>query len=215
MAETFTGDVVSFDSTNSTYNSTTSGYPAENGIGGSSNTSSGRFVLVTGRNANTYVYYNFDCSSIPSNATIDSVTCVAKVKRSSTSTRYINIAELQLTTGTTVKGSSTSVTSTSGTTYNVNGGTTWTRAELYNLKIRFYAQRGTSSTSSTSYYISFYGATLTVTYTAQGVTKTIRIKVNNAFKEVGKDDVRIKVGGTWKTPTKMYIKQNNSWKEVT
>jgi len=215
MADTLTTNVSSFDSTNSSYYSTSSSYPASNGVAGNTSTTEARFILKTGRYAESYIYYNFDCSSIPSDATIDSVTCSVKARRSSTSTRYIYSANLQLTTGTTLKGSSTNITSTSSQTLSVNGGKSWTRAELDNIKIRGYAERGTSSTSSTSYYIGFYGATLTVTYTAQGVTKTIRIKVNNAFKEVGKDDVRIKIGGVWKTPTKMYIKQNNSWKEVT
>lgn len=215
MADTLKTNVSSFDSTNSSYYNTSSSYPASNGVAGNTSTTEARFILTTGRNAESFIYYNFDCSSIPSNATINSVTCSVKCRRSSTSTGYIASANVQLTTGTTTKGSSTYITSTSAQTLSVSGGTSWTRSELNSVKIRAYGKRGTSGTTSTRYYIGFYGATLTVTYTAQGVTKTIRIKVNNTFKEVGKDDVRIKVGGTWKTPTKMYIKQNNSWKEVT
>lgn len=214
MSETVTKDVSSFDSTNSSYYSTSSSYPASNGVAGNTSTTEARFILTTGRNANSYIYYNFDCSSIPSNATIDSVTCSVKCRRSSTTTRYIASANVQLTTGTTTKGSSTNITSTSAQTLSVSGGTSWTREELNSIKIRAYAQRGTSSTTSTSYYIGFYGATLTVTYTAQSETKTIHIKVGNAYKNVGKSDIRIKVGNAWKTPSKMFIKQNNSWKEV-
>ena len=84
VQDTYTSNTVSFDSTNSTYASVVSGYPIENGIGDGSGTYAG-FVLTNGSGAVTNVYYNFDCSDIPSGATITSVACRARASRSSTS----------------------------------------------------------------------------------------------------------------------------------
>lgn len=70
---------VTFDETNSTYASEVSGYAISNGYTDSSSTSAARFNINTGSGATTYIYYNFDTSEIPDGATIDSVTCSAKV----------------------------------------------------------------------------------------------------------------------------------------
>ena len=138
VQDTYTSNTVSFDSTNSTYASVVSGYPIENGIGDGSGTYAG-FVLTNGSSAVTNIYYNFNCSGIPSGATITSVACRARASRSSTSSSYIASAYLQLCTGTTTKGSQTSVATTTATYFDLTPGT-WTLAELQNAKIRF---RGT------------------------------------------------------------------------
>lgn len=171
VQDTYTSNTVSFDSTNSNYASVVSGYPIENGIGDGSGTYAG-FVLTNGSSAVTNVYYNFNCSGIPSGATITSVACRARASRSSTSSNYIASAYLQLCTGTTEKGSATSVATTTATYFDLTPGT-WTLAELQNAKIRFRATRGTRSTSSTSYSLRFFGAVLTVEYTYQGLAYTV------------------------------------------
>ena len=171
VQDTYISNVVSFDENNSDYYSEVSGYPAENGIGDGTGTYAG-FVLKTGSSAVTNVYYNFDCSGIPEGATINSVDCRARASRSSTSSNYISSAYLQLCTGTTTKGSHTSVATTTATYFDLTPGT-WTRAELQSAKIRFRATRGTRSTSSTSYSIRFFGAVLTVEYTFEGTAYTV------------------------------------------
>lgn len=171
VQDTYISNVVSFDENNSDYYSEVSGYPAENGIGDGTGTYAG-FVLKTGSSAVTNVYYNFDCSGIPEGAIINSVDCRARASRSSTSSSYISSAYLQLCTGTTTKGSQTSVATTTATYFDLTPGT-WTRAELQNAKIRFRATRGTRSTSSTSYSIRFFGAVLTVEYTFEGTAYTV------------------------------------------
>lgn len=70
--------------------------------------------LTTGSGASSYVTYTFDTSDIPDNATIDSVGCIARARVSSTS--YVSTATLQLYSGSTAKGSTTSFRSTSSTT---------------------------------------------------------------------------------------------------
>lgn len=170
--QTFTGIPTSFDSTNSVYN-TTAG-DSGNGIystnyitnGLTDHTSSTRCALyaVQGSGSTSYMYYNFDCSSIPANAVINNVTC--QFKGGTQGSSYYSSYTAQLTTGTTLKGSSTSVTgsNSSPSTVTINGGTSWTRAELNNIKIKFQVVRGSSNTTTDSTW-SFFGATLTVTYT--------------------------------------------------
>lgn len=162
----------SFDSTNSVYNTTAgdsgNGVYSTNYInnGLTDHTSSTRCALysVQGSGSQSYMYYNFDCSSIPQNVTINSVSC--QFKGGSQGSTYYSSYVAQLTTGTTLKGSSTSVTgtNTSPSTVTINGGSSWTRAELDNIKIKFTVTRGSSNTTTDSTW-SFYGATLTVNYT--------------------------------------------------
>lgn len=145
---------------------------ASNNANAYTNTSSTTYSSLTcntGSGASSYVTYTFDLSAIPEGATIDSVTCSAKARVSSTS--YISTATLQLYSNTTAKGSTTSFRSTSETTYNLSVGT-WTRGELLNARIRATATRGTQNTTRAA-YIYFYGANLTVNYSVDGIGYTI------------------------------------------
>lgn len=168
---TFTGIPTSFDSTNSVYDTT--GGDNGNGIystnvianGLTDHNSTTRCALysVQGSNATSYMYYNFDCSSIPANATITSVSC--QFKGGTQGTSYYTSYTAQLTTGTTVKGTAQTVSgsNSSPSTVTISGGS-WTRAELNDAKIKFQVIRGTSNTTTQSTW-SFFGATLTVQYT--------------------------------------------------
>ena len=141
-----------------------------NGYNSSSNTTYATINLTTGSGATTYVYYTFDFSGIPEGATIDSVSCTAKAYINTTNSSRITTRQAQLYSGTTAKGSASTI-SNSTTAFNMTEGT-WTRAELQNARIRLYVVRGSSNTSST-YYIRFYGATFTVEYSLQGTQYTI------------------------------------------
>lgn len=166
-----------YDSTNYSYASVNSSYPLSNPVGkASSNTSYCQVNLKTGSGAETYVFYKFDCSAIPTDATINSVSCSAKGYISQTNSNRINTRQMQLYYGTsTAKGSAyTLSTSTSAT--NLTAGT-WTRAELNDIRIRLYAKRGSSNTTTT-YYLRFYGATLTINYTYQYESYTITTSVS-------------------------------------
>lgn len=167
---TFTGIPVSFDSANSVYNTNAasggvySAYTMVNGL--TDHTSDTRCALysVQGANAVSYMYWNFDCSSIPLNATITSVTC--QMKGGTQGSTYYSAYIGQLCKGTTATGTSQSVTgsNTSPTTVTINGGNGWSRQDLNNIKIKFQVTRGNSNTTTDSTW-SFYGATLTVQYT--------------------------------------------------
>lgn len=111
-----------------------------------------------------YVYYTFDTSEIPSNATITSVTAIVKAYRNNRVTQ--NTAGVQLYANTTAKGTAVVGTlGTSATTVNITNGGSWTRSELNNLRIRLY---GVRSNKNQAGYLYFYGGTVTINYTVSG-----------------------------------------------
>lgn len=128
------------------------------------------------------VYWPFDTSIIPAEATIDSVACMAKGSCNS-STK----GSMQLYSGTVAKGSATS-TKTSADVYNLSCGT-WTRAELDN--IRLLTKITNTNSGSSIFY--FYGADLTVTYTYQ--SEKFMLKLSGAYNDVAR--VFKKVNGIW------------------
>ena len=141
-----------------------------NGYTESSSTTYATINLTTGSGATTYIYFTFDFSDIPVGATIDSVSCSAKAYINTTNSSRITTRQIQLYSGTTAKGSASTI-STSTTAFTMTTGT-WTRDELLNARIRLYGVRGTSNTTST-YYFRFYGATFTVNYSVNGTAYTI------------------------------------------
>ena len=163
---------------------------ATNPVGkGSTNTTHATINLVTGSRATTTIYWPFDLSAIPSGAEIDSVSC--KVKASVSSTNGVGSASVQLYSGSTSKGSSTSILSTSTSAKTLSVGT-WTRSELQNCRLCLKAQRGTSSTSTTR-SLRFYGADLTVTYTYKN--EKFMLKLGGAYNDVARTFK--KVSGIW------------------
>ena len=150
----------------------------------SSNTTYATLTTSTTRSATSYAFWKFDCSSIPSGATIESVSCVAKCYVNNTT--RITSRSVQLYYGTnTAKGSSVSF-NNNESTQTLDCGT-WTREELNDINIRVAGTR--SSYSSSAAKIQFYGADLTVTYTMPQnytVTTTITngVLVNPSASEV-------------------------------
>lgn len=161
---------VSFDDTNSVHAGVNTSYPIANGYTDSSSTTYSQFNITTGSGATTSIYYNFDTSDIPNGATINSVTCSAKAYINTTNSSRITTRQIQLCTGTTTKGSAGTI-SNSTNAMTITAGS-WTLAELRNAKIRIRIVRGTSNTTST-YYVRFYGATLTINYTISGTAYTV------------------------------------------
>ena len=181
----------SYDQVNSNHAGTDSTNTPSNGLTAATSETRAAFTSNTTANSTTSIYYNFDCSSIPQNATINSVTCDFKATCSSS---YFNTRVGQLCTGTIKKGSGTTITNTSiNNTVNVqtisNTGS-WTRAELNNIKILIEAVRGTSTNAFT---ISFYGATLTIDYTINGeiydVTSVLSTNAVDSINPAGLTEV--------------------------
>ena len=105
-----------------------------------------------------YVYFKFDTSSIPDGAEIVSVSCTAKAKADGNSTTT-PVKQIQMATGTTLKGTPTTITGTANErTLDVGE---WTLAELRDARVRPYAKTGNTSSN---YNLDFYGATLTIKY---------------------------------------------------
>lgn len=160
-----------YDAAHSVYQSVNASYPIANGYANSASTTYAQINIKTGSQAESFFYYTFaGLDAIPADARIVSVACAAKAYISTTSSGYIATRQMQMAAGTTVKGSAVTITNTA-TVYNLTTGD-WTRAELLTAAVRLYAKRGTSSTSTTRYW-RFYGATLTVTYEYNEVYYTI------------------------------------------
>lgn len=159
-SSTYTCVPASYDSVNSDYASTYTGSYTD---GLSAYNDSTRFCVYVDQTAyaEAKLTYNFDCSDIPQNATITSVTCKAGAACYSNG-QYFDTRTVQLYSGSTAKGTATTITGTGGTNteHNINGGS-WTRAELDNAKIVIRVVRG-NNTDQASF--SFWGATLSVTY---------------------------------------------------
>lgn len=138
-----------------------SSYPQSNGYTSATSSSEARSYLVLGSQAETFVYWKFDLSSIPDNAVIDSVGL--KVKAMSQSASITPTSYLVVCDGTTQKGSVSNTTS-SLQTYTVDTGSGWTGTSIKNLSLLFYSKRGTGSVNSNR-ALRFFGATLTIKYT--------------------------------------------------
>lgn len=183
-----------YDSTNYSYESVNSSYPLSEPIGkGSSNSTYAQWSLKKGYESETYVFYLFDLSAIPEDATIDSVECTAKGYSSCPSmlSNYVRMQTMQMFFGTsTAKGTAAKLTD-SVTTATIDGGT-WTREELNDCRLRIYGIRSGSGTS-TAYYHRFYGADLAVAYTYN--SERFMLKIGSAWRDVSR--VFKKVSGIW------------------
>lgn len=128
-----------------------------NGLNGSDNTSAqARFTTTS---TTYYAIYDFSVTGIPSDATINSVSCTARAYVNNTT--RVTTRTLQMYAGTTAKGTATTISSTTSSVYTLSVGN-WTISELQNARIRITGQKSTSNQTG---YIYFYGATLTVNYT--------------------------------------------------
>lgn len=152
------------------------------------------------------VYYTFDFSAIPSDATISSVEVKAYGgAESSNYTSGSKECSIQLYSGSTVKGSKSHFSSTSNTILTVSSPGTWTRSELQNAKacviVAYYGGR-------------VRGITWTVKYVWEGYTYTISNIAENHIITIDQSIQRTlyyKKNGNWKIVKKVYKKINNTW----
>lgn len=166
--------------------STNASYKVANGYKAANDTSSS--ARLTCQTSTTgYLYYTFDTSDIPSNATITSITGSVTVRVSNTT--RVTSTKCQLFTGTTEKGSNvTFASTTAGNTVTLSAGSNWTRTELNDFRLKIGA---TGSSSTSSKYIYFYGASVTVNYTVPAFDVTISnstsatVTVDNATPMTG------------------------------
>ena len=152
------------------------GVSAEDGTSTSNTYSSGSSTTGTAD-------YTFDLSAIPSSATITSVTLQVKAHEENSSRSTCTIRAYS---GSTAKGSLTTVDGTSNTIYNVSVGS-WTRAELDNFVMRL----------SLGYYGGLIaGATLTVEYEAEAQWN-VNLKGDADGWSISGDNIYKKTNGSW------------------
>lgn len=174
-----------------------------NAYNGADNDTYASFQLAGGGTTGT-VYLDIGSLSIPSGATIKSVSCQATLQYNRNNSSSGFTASCQMYAGSTAKGSATTVVSAGGTdvaktTFTLSVGS-WTAIEIANARFFLTA---TNNASSTRRYIYIYGVSFSVTYESDGVVYIYTIS------SVTRDHTII-VTQTGSTTT-LYFKQNGSW----
>lgn len=174
-------------------------------------------------NSTGYAIYSFDVSSIPSDATIVSVSCKVNGHLEYSSIQSNRFCRVQLYANTTAKGTVQNFPSTSNTTMTLDDVGTWTRSEVSNIKLRM----------EVGYYGGLVcGISLTIEYEINQIRyyytttvyeeKTINVKYKPDFyvkvnrQWIGRTLTSMlpKIGGLRKHVKKLYVKINGEWKSV-
>lgn len=196
VTNTISAHPTSHDTTNISYYSVNSSHQISAGYTDSNSTTYAQVHLTRNSNAETYVYYNFDFSEIPDNATNISVTAKAKGYVNTTNTSRVPTRQMQLCTiksNITFKGDALTM-SSSATEQTFSTVGSWTLDDVQHAAIRFYCKRGTSNTT-TNYYMRMYGATMTVTYEYNDIKYTITVN-NSTSATVTADPEEVSPGGS-------------------
>ena len=187
----------------------------------SDNDSYASLQLAGGSSTGT-IYLDMSDLSIPSGATIVSVSAKATLQYNRNNSSSGFSCSCQMYASSTAKGSSTTVVSAGGTdvaktTFNLTVGS-WTASEIANA--RFYLT-ATNSASSTRRYIYIYGVSFDVTYESDGViyiyTLTNVTADHTIVVAAGQvtQTIYFKNNGSWTAATKVYKKVNGSWVQQT
>lgn len=140
-------------------------------------------VYSSGQSTTGIVNYTF-AIDIPSSAVISSVSCSVKAHEENASR---STCKLQLYSGSTAKGSATTVNGTSNAIYNLNTGT-WSRAEIDNLTLRM----------SVGYYGGLIaGATLIIAYTMEQSGYEVTLTGSTSSWSIKGDNIYQKNNGSW------------------
>lgn len=167
------------------------------------------------------LYLNLGGVTLPSGAVIQSVSCQATFQYNRNGSSSGFTAECQMYSGTTYKGSTTSIVSAGGTDvaktkFTLSPGT-WTTDELSNARLYLTA---TNNAYSTSRYLYVYGVSFDVTYTFNGkiyIYTLTNIIANHTIVVVEStpvsDILYWKNNGSWVQVLKAYKNINGSWIE--
>lgn len=188
-------NIGSFDSVNSKYQSESSAHPFSTIIGkGSDNTDSyAEWNIVHGRFTQSRVYYRFDVSSIPMDATINSVNCTVRASRQNARLTEFSTLTSKIVIGTTEESEHASVANNESVNVYDLPSKTCTRDELTNVGIVMHSSRGISS-SNKDFWVRLYGATLSVDFTAVSGSRFL-LKINGAWVEGSQ--LYKKINGVW------------------
>lgn len=183
----------------------------------SSNTTYADLTLAGRTTGNLYL--DLGGASIPSGATIQSVSCTATLQFSRNNSSSSVTSSFQLYSGSTAKGSAnnwvTSATDISKNTYTLTTGS-WTASEIENARFYITCYNGASSTQR---HIYVYGVSFNVTYEVSGEVYTYTITnisgdhVIVVTSGASQPKMYVKINGTWTQFSKVYKKVNGSWVE--
>lgn len=188
-------NIGSFDSVNSKYKSEASNHPFSTVIGkGSDNTDSyAEWNIVRGRFVQSRVYYHFDASSIPMDATINSVNCTVRASRQNARVTEFSTLTLKIVVGTTEESEHATVGNDESVAVYDLPSRSYTRDELTNIGIVMHSARGISSPNK-DFWVRLYGATLSVDFTAVSGSRFL-LKINGAWVEGSQ--LYKKINGVW------------------
>lgn len=196
--DTATSHPVSYDSGYQAYSVST----LDNAYASSSNTSYAQLNLTRNNGAVTQIYYNFSFN-IPSGATITAISANEKCYINTTNSSRITTRQIQLYANGSAKGTATTISNNQNVTSMTPGSVSnWSVSDVNNLKIRVYVVRGSSNTTS-NYYVRFYGADVTVTYSYNYTLYTVTssstvsgVTITPASEEyAGGTDATLKIDG--------------------
>ena len=158
--ETITGSTsfvpASYDSTNSVFKNSPDN--TENALKSTTATSN-YFATFKGANATGQVgFYNFTVTGLPESCTITSVSSKIRAYLNGDNVKYHWVA--QISKGTTVTGSSVTITSRATQTYEFNCGNGWTVADFSNVKLRISPYQEKSQNGR----LFLYGSDLLIDY---------------------------------------------------
>lgn len=148
-----------------------------------------------------YADYSFDFSSIPSNATIESITVKAYGHRESATIDSSHISQIAIYNGSTKISDDVDFPSTSSTLITCEATTVPTRSQLDNVKLR--------------HTVGYYGGlVLGITFTVVYSTGTGLDHYTYTFTTTGDATIAVVIGGSGESD-KLYVKYNGAWVEVT
>lgn len=152
-------------------------------------------MYSSGSGSTGVVEYAFDLSSIPSSATIDSVSCQVKAHEENASKSSMT---LQLYAGNTAKGSATTVDGTSNTIYTLTTGT-WTRSEIDSLVLH----------TTYGYYGGLVaGATLTIAYSMSEASYDVTLTGSSSGWSISGDGIYQKSSGSWSSVSSVTLESS-------
>ena len=198
-----------YDTTNSSYQSISNASDALSGYA-----SSAYATITLNSSGSSYFYLNFDTSSIPSNAVINSITGMTKAYISSTSNFSSYTAGIY--SGTSLISSTTNLsTSSSEISFEIDNPSI---EQIEDLKIGFAITRSGSSSGGNSYYLYVYGGNITINYTIpNGNTYSLYVLTNIdtnhtiVITQSNLDQLFLKSDNQWISVKSIYLKQNGSW----
>lgn len=189
----YTATPSGWDNTDYSYYGISSSYPLSNMVGeDTTGTKYAGLNLTRNSNAETYLYITFDLSSVPNNTRITSVSASIKLYGSTTLTSRTTDRTVQAYCGATEKGSATDFSlSGSSQIITIDNCGEWTREELDNARIKVYAKRNSSNTTSNT-YLYIQGAEFTVEY--ETATKRTLTITTNGYNVQPSGDIEVYEG---------------------